>query len=90
MIGSLVLQNCLTRGDVNKVTSIVRKSTTTIHPKLTEVVCDDFENYETISVYLKNQDIAFFCIGVYTGAVPKDVFHKITVDYTLAFAETIK
>jgi uncharacterized protein YbjT (DUF2867 family) len=35
---------------------------------------------------LKNQDAALFCLGVYTGAVPDDVFRQITVDYTLAFA----
>ncbi len=90
MIGSLILEYCLQRDDVDKVTSITRKSTGIHHPKLTEVLHDDFMNYANIQQHFINQDICFFCIGVYTGQVPKEEFRRITVDVTDAFATALK
>lgn len=34
--------------------------------------------------------MAFYCIGAYTGQVPKEEFRKITVDFTEAFAKTLR
>jgi nucleoside-diphosphate-sugar epimerase len=90
MVGALVLQKCLNSNDVNKVTSIVRKSSGIKHPKLNEIVHANFLDYSEIGNVFKDQDIAFYCIGVYTGAVPRDEFRKITVDYTVAFAKMLR
>ena len=90
MIGNLVLQNCLKRDDVQKVTSITRRKSGKDHTKLLEVVHTDFLNYTALNKYFKSQDLCFYCIGVYTGQVPGDEFRKITVDYTRAFAEALK
>jgi hypothetical protein len=85
-----VLQKCLNSNNVNKVTSIVRKASGLKHSKLNEIVHTDFLDYTSIREVFKNQDIAFYCIGVYTGAVLRDEFRKITVDYTLAFAKMLR
>jgi uncharacterized protein YbjT (DUF2867 family) len=90
MIGSLILGYCLDRVDVAKVTSIVRRKSGLTHPKLVEIIHSDFLDYSSITEHFKNQDVAFYCIGVYTGQVPKDEFRKITVDYTEAFAKTLR
>ncbi|MEO8088273.1 MAG: NAD(P)H-binding protein [Bacteroidota bacterium] len=90
MIGGLVLQKCLSRPDVSQVTSIVRRSSGIVHSKLIEIIHADFLDYSSIENHFKNQDICFFCIGVYTGQVSKEEFVKITVGYTKAFAETLK
>jgi uncharacterized protein YbjT (DUF2867 family) len=90
MIGRLILENCLKRDDVGNVTTIVRRKTGIEHAKLREVVLDDFFDYSRIVDCLKSQDVCFFCIGVYTGAVSKNEFRTITVDYTIAFAETLR
>lgn len=90
MIGGLILQECLLKDEVSKVTTIVRKASGIQHPKLVEVLHQDFMNYTAIEEHLKNQDVCFFCIGVYTGQVPAEEFSKITVDYTKAFAEVLK
>ena len=58
--------------------------------KFVEVIHTDFMDYEAIENHFKNQDICFFCIGVYSGQVPTAEFKKITVDYTRVFAETLK
>lgn len=90
MIGSLILYNCLNSPEVKQVTSLARKSTGIKHPKLIEVIHDDFLNYTSVQSVFKNQDICFYCIGVYTGQVPAAEFKKITVDYTKAFASQLK
>jgi putative NADH-flavin reductase len=70
MIGGLILKNCLNRLDISKVTIVVRKSLGINHPKLEEIIHSDFMNYSDLKNKLSNQDICFFCIGVYTGQVP--------------------
>lgn len=90
MIGGLILRNCLEREDVDTVTSIARKKTGIKHPKLTEVIHQDFMDYSSIADVFSNKDVCFYCIGVYTGQVPPEEFRKITVDYTQAFAKMLK
>lgn len=90
MIGNIVLQHCLASDEVQKVTSIVRKATGISHPKLREVIHNDFLNFDAIEKSFANQEVSYFCIGVYTGAVDDNKFREITVDYTKAFADTLK
>lgn len=90
MVGGLILQNCLERNDVAQVTSIVRRPTGIQHQKLVEVIRDDFLNFKSVEAHFKDQDVCYFCIGVYTGQVPKDEFVRITVGFTKSFAETLK
>ncbi|MBV9986817.1 MAG: hypothetical protein JO301_04010 [Chitinophagaceae bacterium] len=90
MIGGIILRHCLERNDVSRIVSIGRKKTGISHPKLLEVLHDDFLNFSAIAPHFENQDLCFFCIGVYTGQVSREEFRKITVDVTAAFARTLK
>jgi uncharacterized protein YbjT (DUF2867 family) len=90
MIGKLILEYCLAREDVARVTTIARKQTGITHPKLLEVLHNDFLDYSGIEQHFENIDICFFCIGVYTDQVPKAAFNEITIDFTRAFAEMLK
>ncbi|MEL6253159.1 MAG: NAD(P)H-binding protein [Bacteroidota bacterium] len=90
MVGSHALEYCLEHPEVGSVTSIVRKASGQSHPKLTEIVHDNFLDYSSIQDSMKNQDVALFCIGVYTGAVGKEKFREVTVDIPQKFAEALK
>ena len=90
MIGQLVLSLCLERADVSKVISITRKKTGIQHPKLTEIIHHDFLQYNDLYELLQGIDICFYCIGVYTGQVPRDLFRTITVDFTKALGDALK
>jgi nucleoside-diphosphate-sugar epimerase len=90
MIGNLILQMCLDRNDVATITSITRKPIGISHPKLKEVLHQDFLNFSSIQQHLQNQDICFYCVGVYTGQVPTEEFKKVTVEYTRSFATLLK
>lgn len=89
MVGKLVLESCLNNKEVNKVTAITRKSLGIQHEKLIEVIHTNFLDYTAIEQSFKEQDVCFYCIGVYTGQVPKEEFKKITVDFTKVFSETL-
>jgi uncharacterized protein YbjT (DUF2867 family) len=80
MVGQLVLDNCLKSDKISEIRSLVRKPTNKKHAKLREVVIQDFENYSQHENLFQDINVAFFCLGVYTGEVPDDLFKKITVD----------
>ena len=90
MVGSLVLKNCLSSSEIAQVTILVRRNTNQNHPKLKEVVINDFKNYSEQKALFQDIDIGFFCIGVYTGQVSDEKFAEITIDYAIAFAEALK
>jgi uncharacterized protein YbjT (DUF2867 family) len=89
MIGGCVLHVCLDDPDVSMVTVVGRRSTGVKHAKMREVHHEDFMDYSSIAETPKNQDVALYCLGAYTGAVPDDLFRQITVDYTLEFARSL-
>ncbi|MCH2083326.1 MAG: NAD(P)H-binding protein [Saprospiraceae bacterium] len=90
MVGGSVLKKCLESPAISEVISIVRKSAGIQHEKLIEVIHQDFGDYSSITEYFKDQDVAYFCLGAYTGAVSDDLFKKITVDFTAAFADMLE
>jgi len=89
LVGGCALRICLENPDVSLVTLIGRRHTGINDARLREVVVDDFTDYSALADALENQDAALYCLGVYTGAVPDDLFRQITVDYTLAFARAL-
>lgn len=90
MIGSLILESCLQKDEIKQITSITRKPSGIQHAKLIEVIHTNFLDFSSIEHHFTNQDVCFYCIGVYTGAVPEKAFNTITIDYTRAFAEMLK
>jgi uncharacterized protein YbjT (DUF2867 family) len=89
MIGGHALQLSLDHPLVSSVTVVGRRTVDVTHAKLSEVLHDDFSDCTDIREALTGQDIALYCIGVYTGSVPADRFREITVDYTVAFADVL-
>lgn len=90
MVGGLVLRQALERPEVTQVTTIGRRPTGVTSSKLTEVVHEDFTDLGGVSNALESCDAALFCLGVYTGNVPDEMFRTITVDYTVTFAQTLR
>ncbi|MEM9528560.1 MAG: NmrA family NAD(P)-binding protein, partial [Bacteroidota bacterium] len=79
MIGQLILDSCLRSDKVTEVVSLVRKPTGRDVDKLSEIVIQDFGDYSTHAALFQGVNQAFFCIGVYTGQVPDELFKTITV-----------
>jgi uncharacterized protein YbjT (DUF2867 family) len=90
MVGGYALRYSLDNPAIGVVTVIGRKKLGISHPKLKEVLHQDFTDCSALAQPLTGQDAAIFCLGVYTGAVPDLEFRKITVDYTIEFARILR
>lgn len=90
MVGKIILREALASTEVEKVTSLVRRPSGETHSKLQEITHENFNDYSKINDHFKGKDAAYFCIGVYTGAVPDDQFKMITVDFAKAFGDAVK
>ena len=89
MIGSLVLEHCLQSQEILRVISLVRRSSGATHQKLQEVIIKDFLNLDEDAQYWESVDIVYYCLGVYTGAVDRELFQQITVDYPETLARLL-
>ena len=89
MVGGYALRYALDHPSIGVVTVIGRRKLGLTHPKLKEVLHQDFADCSTLARPLSGQDAAIFCLGVYTGAAPDTEFRKITVDYTIEFARVL-
>jgi len=91
MIGKIILDLCIQSDKVSEVVTIVRKSSNDqADNKCKELIINDFTTYDDRSELFQDVDVAFFCIGVYTGQVSDEEFKKIMVDYAVNFAKLLK
>lgn len=89
MVGGYVLRYALEHPDVGHVTSIARRKVGIKHPKLEEVLHQNFADCTDLAPVLSDQDAAIFCMGAYTGAVSDSELRTITVEYTIEFARAL-
>ena len=89
MVGGYALRYALNYPAIGLVTTIGRRSLCISHPKLKEVVHQDFADCSALADALAGQDAAVFCLGAYTGAVSDAALRKVTVDYTIEFARAL-
>ena len=88
MVGSRVLARALEQEEVSKVIVYGRSSVDFIHPKMEEVLSPVFDHFPiALLEKLPKVDHLLFCVGVYTGAVKREVFREITVDYPVELAK---
>jgi uncharacterized protein YbjT (DUF2867 family) len=89
MVGSYALRYALDLPSVERVTSISRRKAGISHPKLDEVLHQNFSDCSELAQTLADQDAAIFCLGTYTGTVTDAEMRTITVDYTAEFARVL-
>jgi uncharacterized protein YbjT (DUF2867 family) len=89
MVGQGVLRECLLDPDVDVVQTIARSKSAIQHPKLREVIYQDFWNYAAIESALSGFDACFFCLGVSSFRMKEDAYEHLTYDLTIAAATTL-
>jgi len=89
MVGGLVLDLCLKSSEVSGVTSLVRRASGITHEKLSEVIIPNFLSLDESADYFSSVDVVYYCLGVYTGAVDRELFRKITVEYPEILARVV-
>jgi uncharacterized protein YbjT (DUF2867 family) len=90
MVGGYALRYALDNFAVKSVTSIGRKRLGITHPKLKEVLHQDFADCSPLADVLSAQDVVVYCLGTYTGSVSDEQLRIITTDYTIEFARVFR
>jgi uncharacterized protein YbjT (DUF2867 family) len=86
MVGGYAVRSALNNLAVKSVTSIGRKRLGITHPKLKEVLHQNFADCSPLADVLSAQDAVVYCLGTYTGSVSDEQLRVITADYTIEFA----
>jgi len=89
MVGGYALRFALEDSAIISVMAIGRRPLGISHPKLNEVIHQDFSDCSGLAEPLSGQDAAIFCLGVYTGAVSDTELREVTVDYPIEFARVL-
>src|SRR4051794_25534333 len=89
MVGEGVLHVCLQNPAVEAVLIINRKSLGITHPKLTEIIHQDFYNLSPIKSQLAGYNACFFCLGVSSIGMREPQYFRVTYTLTMHVAETL-
>jgi uncharacterized protein YbjT (DUF2867 family) len=89
MVGEGVLIECLNHPDVDQVLIINRRPGGASHPKLREIIHNDFFELASIEPQLIGYDACFFCLGVSSVGLSQEEYKRITYDLTLNVARTL-
>jgi hypothetical protein len=89
MVGKGVLLECLEHPDVESVLVINRRSLEIDHPKLKEIVHQNFFDLSTIEEELAGYNACYFCLGVSAMGMAEVKYTHLTYEMTTGFAETV-
>jgi uncharacterized protein YbjT (DUF2867 family) len=89
MVGEGVLLECLQDPGIRQVLVVTRKPTGRQHPKLREVLLQDFEHPAAIEAQLTGYDACYFCLGVSSVGLKEPEYTRLTYDLTLGFARAL-
>jgi uncharacterized protein YbjT (DUF2867 family) len=89
MVGEGVLHECLRRKDVQKILIIGRRPYGINHPKVEEVVHENFHDLSAIESELSGFDACFFCLGVSSVGMNEQTYKHLTYDLTMHVATTL-
>jgi hypothetical protein len=89
MVGAGVLQVALGDPAVESVLVVGRKPCEIRHPKVTEIIHDNFFDLAPIQDRLRGFAACFFCVGVTSIGKNEQEYRKLTYDLTIAVATTL-
>jgi uncharacterized protein YbjT (DUF2867 family) len=89
MVGAGVLHVILDHPDVESVLVIGRRSCGVKHPKLTELIHNDFFSYSSIEEQLRGFNACFFCLGVSSVGMSEKDYTRISYDLTMSAATVL-
>ncbi len=89
MVGKGVLLECLDHPQIDHVLIINRKSIHLSHPKLEEILLDNFLNISSIQDRLAGYDACFHCMGISAVGLSEEQYTEITYTITKAFVDIL-
>ncbi len=89
MVGEGVLHECLLSPDVDEVLVVTRRPSGFVHPKLSEYILNNFFDLSAVGTVFDDFDACFFCLGVSSVGMKKEVYEKMTYGLTIGFAKAL-
>lgn len=89
MVGEGVLFECLHHPQVEAVLVINRRPCGFSHPKLTEIIHQNFFDLSAIEEQLKGYNACYFCLGVSSVGMKEAEYTHLTYDLTLYVAQIL-
>ncbi len=89
MVGQGGLRECLLDPGIESVLAVGRSPIAQRHPKLREILHENFLDYSAIESQLTGYDACFFCLGVSSVGMSEERYRHLTYDVTLAAATTL-
>jgi uncharacterized protein YbjT (DUF2867 family) len=89
MVGEGVLHVALEHPDIESVLVIGRKPCDMKHPKLKELIHNDFYDYSAIEKKLVGYNACFFCLGVSSVGMSEKDYTRVTFDLTMEAAKAL-
>lgn len=89
MVGEGVLHECLNHPDVESVLLINRRTANVQHPKLKEIIHDNFYDLSAVENQLTGYNACYFCLGTTSVGKSREEYSRITFDLTKTFADTL-
>ncbi|MFZ1081481.1 MAG: epimerase [Candidatus Kryptoniota bacterium] len=89
MVGEGVLHECLKHHEVESVLVISRRPCNVEHPKLKELIHDNFFDYSKVEDQLKGYNACFFSLGVSSIGMREKDYTRVTYDLTIQAANTL-
>lgn len=89
MVGKGVLLECLDDQRIERVLLVSRQPIDVHHPKIREIVHQDFFNFDQIQSTFADADACFFCLGVSSVGMPEGEYFHLTYDLTMAAATAV-
>lgn len=89
MIGKGVLLECIDDPAVEQVLIINRNSVGISHPKVQEIIHQDFADLSAIKSQLTGYDACFHCMGISAAGMSEEKYTKITYGMTKELASTL-
>jgi uncharacterized protein YbjT (DUF2867 family) len=89
MVGEGVLNECFLSPEVDEVLVVSRRPSGIEHLKFSEWILPDFFDLSAIGNTLEDFDACFFCLGVSSVGMKKEVYERMTYDLTIQFAKAL-
>jgi uncharacterized protein YbjT (DUF2867 family) len=89
MIGSGVLLECLADPRIESVVSVVRHTCGVAHPKLHELIHEDFLDLVPVCADFAGADACLYCLGISSAGMKEEDYRRVTYDFTMAAAKEV-
>ncbi len=89
-VGHGTLLECLDHREVTQVVCVLRRSTGLSHPKLSEIIHEDFTDFSSLNIKFQNFDGCLWAIGIPQTGLTERQYTEVTYTFAVTFAQRLR